>query len=137
MTSTAPAPAAPKPPVPAPPRPPEVRGGRSGLLGLLDLPGQAVRAIVRSAARTPGRLTVIAVGLVLLSLFTGLIATLSVQNRNDTITGLIDHREPLAAASQQVYRSLSDADATAASAFLSIGTEPAALRQRYQLDVVE
>ena len=137
MTSTAPAPAAPKPPVPAPPRPPEVRGGRSGLLGLLDLPGQAVRAIVRSAARTPGRLTVIAVGLVLLSLFTGLIATLSVQNRNDTITGLIDHREPLAAASQQVYRSLSDADATAASAFLSIGTEPAALRQRYERDVAE
>jgi hypothetical protein len=60
-----------------------------------------------------------------------------VQNRDDTISGVIDHREPLAAAAQQVYRSLSDADATAASAFLSIGTEPPELRQRYERDVAE
>ncbi|MGW4521701.1 hypothetical protein [Amycolatopsis sp. NPDC004378] len=138
-TATAPGPSAPAP-GPPPPSPPDGRdraGGRSGLLGLLDLPGQAVRAIVKSAATTPGRLTVIAVGLVLLSLVAGLVATLSVQNRDDTITGVIDHREPLAAASQQVYRSLSDADATAASAFLSIGTEPPELRQRYERDIAE
>jgi hypothetical protein len=60
-----------------------------------------------------------------------------VQDRDNTISGVIDHREPLAAASQQVYRSLSDADATAASAFLSIGTEPPELRQRYERDVAE
>ncbi|QKV76793.1 hypothetical protein [Amycolatopsis sp. Hca4] len=137
MTSTATAPA----PAPgAPPSPPDNRdrtGGRSGLLGLLELPGQGVRAVVRSAATTPGRLTVIAVGLVLLALVAGLVATLSVQDRDDTISGVIDRREPLAAASQQVYRSLSDADATAASAFLSIGTEPPALRQRYERDIAE
>ncbi|MET8999337.1 hypothetical protein [Amycolatopsis sp. NPDC004169] len=137
MTSTATAPA----PAPgAPPSPPDNRdrtGGRSGLLGLLELPGQGVRAVVRSAATTPGRLTVIAVGLVLLALVAGFVATLSVQDRDDTISGVIDRREPLAAASQQVYRSLSDADATAASAFLSIGTEPPALRQRYERDIAE
>ncbi len=140
MTSTAPAPASVAPAsAPPPSPPPDGRGGqgRSGLLGLLDLPGQGVRAIIRSSATTPGRLTVIAVALVLLSLLAGLIATLSVQDRNDTISGLIDHREPLAAASQQVYRSLSDADATASSAFLSIGTEPPALRERYERDVAE
>ncbi|NBH01834.1 hypothetical protein [Amycolatopsis sp. SID8362] len=136
MTSTATAPG-PTAPAPGPPPPPPESGGRSGLLGLLDLPGQGVRAVVRSAATTPGRLTVIAVGLVLLSLLAGLVATLSVQNRDDTITGVIDHREPLAAAAQQVYRSLSDADATAASAFLSIGTEPPELRQRYERDIAE
>jgi hypothetical protein len=137
-TATAPGPTAPAPgPPPSPPDGRDRTGGRSGLLGLLDLPGQGVRAIVRSAATTPGRLTVIAVGLVLLALVAGLVATLSVQNRDDTITGVIDHREPLAAASQQVYRSLSDADATAASAFLSIGTEPPELRQRYERDVAE
>ncbi|EOD57182.1 hypothetical protein [Amycolatopsis vancoresmycina] len=138
-TATAPGPAAPAPgPPPSPPdRDRDRAAGRSGLLGLLDLPGQGVRAIIRSAATTPGRLTVIAVGLVLLSLIAGLVATLSVQNRDDTISGVIDHREPLAAAAQQVYRSLSDADATAASAFLSIGTEPPELRQRYERDIAE
>ncbi|WP_103354928.1 hypothetical protein [Amycolatopsis sp. CA-128772] len=137
-TATAPGPAAPAPgPPPSPPDGRDRAGSRSGLLGLLDLPGQGVRAIVRSAATTPGRLTVIAVGLVLLSLIAGLVATLSVQSRDDTISGVIDHREPLAAAAQQVYRSLSDADATAASAFLSIGTEPPELRQRYERDVAE
>src|SRR5438067_2109805 len=89
-TATAPGPAAPAPgPPPSPPDGRDRAGGRSGLLGLLDLPGQGVRAIVRSAATTPGRLTVIAVGLVLLSLIAGLVATLSVQNRDDTISGVI------------------------------------------------
>ncbi|WP_086838166.1 hypothetical protein [Amycolatopsis kentuckyensis] len=137
MTSTATAPAPAPGPPPSPPGNRDRTGGRSGLLGLLELPGQGVRAVVRSAATTPGRLTVIAVGLVLLALVAGLVATLSVQDRDDTISGVIDRREPLAAASQQVYRSLSDADATAASAFLSIGTEPPELRQRYERDIAE
>ncbi|MGW5716333.1 hypothetical protein ACWEVP_09225 [Amycolatopsis sp. NPDC003865] len=136
-TATAPGPTAPAPGPPPPPPDGRDRGGRSGLLGLLDLPGQAVRAIVRSAATTPGRLTVIAVALVLLALVAGTVATLSVQDRDDTISGVIDHREPLAAAAQQVYKSLSDADATAASAFLSIGTEPPELRSRYERDIAE
>ncbi|MGA6163320.1 hypothetical protein [Amycolatopsis magusensis] len=110
---------------------------RTGLAGLFALPGLAVRAVVRSAAATPGRLSVIAVGLVLLALITGIVGAISVQGKKDTINELIDHREPLAVAAQQVYRSLSDADATAASAFLATGTEPPALRSRYELDVVQ
>jgi hypothetical protein len=57
------------------------------------------------------------------------------QQKQSTIDNLIDHREPVAAASQQIYRSLSDADATAASAFLAGGTMPAELRDRYDLDI--
>lgn len=117
-----------------PPAAPESRGG---IAGLLELPGNGIRAIVRSAATTPGRLSVIAIGLVLLSLIAGLVGTLAVQDKKDTINGLIDHREPLAAAAQQVYRALSDADATAASSFLSIGTEPLPMRQRYERDIAE
>ncbi|GAB3573313.1 hypothetical protein GCM10027445_32350 [Amycolatopsis endophytica] len=90
---------------------------------------------MRSARTTPGRLTVIAVGLVVLALVAGLVATVTLQERKNTINDLIDHREPLAAASQEVYRSLSDADATAASAFLAIGVEPPSLRQRYDTDI--
>ncbi|QFU94299.1 hypothetical protein [Amycolatopsis sp. YIM 10] len=132
-----------RPPSSGPPRgpggepPPRAAETRTGLAGLFALPGLAVRAVVRSAAATPGRLTVIAVGLVLLALITGIIGAISVQGKKDTINELIDHREPLAVAAQQVYRSLSDADATAASAFLATGTEPPALRSRYELDVAQ
>lgn len=113
------------------------RGLRSGLAGLLELPRQAVRRVVQLVRATPGRLSVIAVGLVVLSVVTGAVGTAMVQDRKDTINGLIDHREPLAAAAQQVYRSLSDADATAASGFLATGAEPSELRQRYELDVAQ
>lgn len=126
-----------RPGPPGSPEPPPAPGGRGGIAGLLELPGNGIRAIVRSAATTPGRLSVIAIGLVLLSLVAGLFGTLAAQDKKDTINGLIDHREPLAAAAQQVYRALSDADATAASSFLSIGTEPLAMRQRYERDIAE
>jgi uncharacterized membrane protein YeaQ/YmgE (transglycosylase-associated protein family) len=66
-------------------------------------------------ATTPGRLWLLLVSLVILSLVWGVIAAL--------------------AAAEQIYQSLSDADATAASAFLSGGLEPAAARQRYNADI--
>ncbi|CRK60349.1 secreted protein [Alloactinosynnema sp. L-07] len=96
-----------------------------------------LRRVTRSAATTPGRLSVIAVGLVVLTLFTGLFGGLTLQTKQDTLDELVDHREPLTAAAQLIYRSLSDADATAASAFLSGGVEPAALRTRYEYDIAQ
>ncbi|MGW9309301.1 hypothetical protein ACWGPQ_14945 [Saccharomonospora azurea] len=113
------------------------RGPRSGLGALLDLPAELARGMVRSAATTPGRLSLIVVGLVVLSLLTGLVGTLSMQERDDSVDTLVEHREPLAAAAQEVYRSLSDADATAATAFLIPGTESAALRERYATDIAK
>ncbi|NIH77991.1 hypothetical protein [Amycolatopsis viridis] len=136
MTATATRPAAPGGPggrIPEPAASPNAP--RAGLAGLAELPGAAVRSVVRSARTTPGRLTVIAVGLVVLALLAGVVATITLQERKNTINDLIDHREPLAAASQEVYRSLSDADATAASTFLAIGVEPPALRQRYDTSI--
>jgi len=138
MTSTVTRPGAPdgpgvQPPVPLSPAPQE--SGRGGFAGLLDLPVTAFRSVLRSARKSPGRLTVIGVGLVVLALLTGVVGTIAVQDRKDTINDLIDRREPLTAASQEVYRSLSDADATSANAFLVIGTEPPELRSRYDLDI--
>ncbi|KAA9156466.1 hypothetical protein FPZ12_027680 [Amycolatopsis acidicola] len=136
MTSTATRPGAPTAePPPAPDAPPSSQPTRSGFAGLIDLPAAAVRGLIRSVRTTPGRLTVIAVGLVLLTLVTGIVGTFVVQGKKDTINELIDHREPLTAASQEVYRSLSDADATSANAFLVIGTEPPELRARYDQDI--
>lgn len=110
---------------------------RSGLAGLLDLPGHAYRRLMRSARTTPGRLSLIAAGLVTLSLLAGLAGAVMAQSKRDALADVIDRSEPLAAAAQQVYRSLSDADATAASAFLSAGAEPPALRQRYENDIAQ
>jgi hypothetical protein len=45
--------------------------------------------------------------------------------------------EPLSLDAEQIYTSLSDADATAASAFLAGGLEPAKARQRYQADITQ
>ncbi|MEU3272526.1 hypothetical protein ABZ639_16915 [Saccharomonospora sp. NPDC006951] len=123
------------PSVPPSGRRSEPRPTRSGVGWLLELPANAVRSVARSAKATPGRLSLIATGLIVLALVTGLVGTASVLNRDNTINALIDHREPLAAAAQEVYGSLSDADATAASAFLSTGTEPPELRERYELDI--
>jgi hypothetical protein len=89
----------------------------------------------RTAGSTPGRLGLAMVGLVVLSLLTGVIGLLAVQGKASTLDDLTSHREPVSAAAQQVYRSLSDADATAAGAFLTSATEPPALRQRYHDDV--
>ncbi|MET0133744.1 MAG: hypothetical protein ABW215_09130 [Kibdelosporangium sp.] len=99
--------------------------------------GDSVRRIARSARTTPGRLGIVASALMVLSVLTGLVAALALQSKADTITGLAEHREPLSAAAQQIYRSLSDADATASSAFLSGGSEPAALRDRYEIDMAQ
>jgi hypothetical protein len=106
-----------------------------GARRVLSLPGEAVRNVRKSATSTPGRLFLIGVGLVVLALLTGVVGAIAMQQKQSTIDNLIDHREPVAAASQQIYRSLSDADATAASAFLAGGTMPAELRDRYDLDV--
>jgi hypothetical protein len=96
-----------------------------------------VRQVTRSAGSTPGRLSVIAMALVALTLLTGLVGAIALQEKRTTIENLIEHREPLAAAAQQVYRSLSDADATAASAFLAGGVEPDSLRRRYEIDIAQ
>lgn len=109
--------------------------GTPGARRVLSLPATAVRSVRKSAGSTPGRLFLIGVGLVVLALLTGVVGALAMQQKQSTIDNLITHREPVAAASQQIYRSLSDADATAASAFLAGGTMPAELRDRYDLDI--
>ncbi|TNC22852.1 hypothetical protein [Amycolatopsis alkalitolerans] len=137
MTSTAVRPGAPSGPVPDPSasEPGGDEAGRSGFAGLMELPVTAWRGLSRSLRRSPGRLTAMGVGLVVLALVFGVVGTFAVQGKKDTIGELIDHREPLTAASQEIYRALTDADATSANAFLVIGAEPPALRDRYNVDI--
>lgn len=98
----------------------------------------AARLRKRTASRfrgTPGRLLLATVALVVLGLATGVAGVVGVRQRADLVDGKVARSGELTVAAQQLYRALSDADATAASAFLTGGVEPVELRQRYQDDI--
>ncbi|GHH41807.1 hypothetical protein GCM10017774_37010 [Lentzea cavernae] len=101
-------------------------------------PRQAlVRRVTGLARSTPGRLSLIVVVLVVASLASGWLTTWSVNRQERALEDLATRSEPLAHAAQEVYRALQDADATAASAFLSGGLEPSQLRERYEADIAQ
>lgn len=101
-------------------------------------PRQAlVRRVTGLARSTPGRLSLIIVLLVVASLTSGTLTTLGVIRQAQALEDLSTRSEPLAHAAQEVYRALQDADATAASAFLSGGLEPSRLRERYEADIAQ
>jgi hypothetical protein len=88
-------------------------------------------------ATTPGRLRLLLVGLVILSLAWGVLASLTADQHASAAADVVAVSEPLSLDAQQIYQSLSDADDTAANAFLSGGLEPVALRQRYNADMTQ
>lgn len=94
------------------------------------------RASLAARARsTPGRLTGLMVVAILLAIGFGAAAVTGVVQRSDLVGDVHDHSGPLTVQAQLLYRSLSDADATAASAFLQGGIEPVSLSRRYQRDI--
>jgi hypothetical protein len=96
----------------------------------------ALRELVR-ATTTPAKLRLLLIGLVSLCLVWGGIAAWMVSQRASGAADVVSTSEPLVLDGQQIYRSLSDADATAASAFLSGGLEPLAAVRRYQADIAQ
>jgi hypothetical protein len=85
--------------------------------------------------QTPGRLRLLLVGLVALCLLWGALAAWVVNTRAAGANDVVGLSEPLSLDGQQIYRALSDADATAASAFLVGGLEPQAARRHYLADI--
>lgn len=83
----------------------------------------------------PGRLQSARVVLAALVLLFGLVAAWQVSSQAQAADGVVTHSEPLSQDAAEIYRSLADADTTAASGFLLAGDEPAAVRQRYQDDL--
>ena len=86
---------------------------------------------------TPRTLWLLLVGLVLLSLVWGAVAAWVVSQRASGAGDVVGVSEPLSADGQQIYRALSDADATEATAFLVGGLEPVAARHRYLADIAQ
>lgn len=88
----------------------------------------STRDLLRS---TPARLLAVGVALLLGTLAAGLLASMMATERKQDIDTFLFTTEPLARSSQDLYASLSVADAAAATAFLSGGVEPAEARDRY------
>jgi hypothetical protein len=84
---------------------------------------------------TPGRLSVIAAVLVALTVAFGVSAAAAREQQRAALDGLASSSQSLGLAAQQIYHSLSDADATAASAFLAAGLESDTVSDRYRADI--
>ncbi|WP_420834220.1 hypothetical protein [Streptomyces yunnanensis] len=91
---------------------------------------------LRAAATTePGRLRAIGAVLALLVVVFGATAVWQVTDRSRAADDVVLRSQPLTADAASVYRSLADADTTAAGGFLAGGTESAATRERYEADL--
>ncbi|GCD97457.1 hypothetical protein [Embleya hyalina] len=88
--------------------------------------------LIRVGNTTPGLMLVTGVALVLISLLAGLFAVLAVDRRADAAKAVATGSEPLGVKTQDIYRALADADATAAAGLLEGGVESADVRERYQ-----
>jgi hypothetical protein len=86
-------------------------------------------------ATTPGRLWMLLIGLVALSLAWGALSAFTALHYSSAASSVVNTREQLSLAAQQIYSRLSDADDAAATAFLTTGPEPAGIRQRYLSDI--
>ncbi len=96
----------------------------------------AVPAVrVKRLASTPARMQTNLVLLVLVALAFGIIGVTGAAQRSSKVATMRTSSGPLAVQAQALYRSLSDADATEASAFLGGGTETPAERARYLDDI--
>jgi hypothetical protein len=86
---------------------------------------------------TPAKLRAMLIGLLAVSFLWGVVAAWTVAEHASAADNVVTVSEPLSLDAQQIYRALSDADATEAAAFLSGGLEPLALRRRYEADIAQ
>jgi hypothetical protein len=101
--------------------------------------GVTARAAARlrswlTSADTPARLRLLLIATVVASLLWGAAAAWTAGQRASAAGNVVAVSEPLSYDAEQIYRSLSDADATEATAFLA-GIEPPAARSRYLADI--
>ncbi len=88
--------------------------------------------LIALALSSPGRLAMLGIGLVAAVLLAGVVAAVEADSQDERWNDLRRHSEPMSAAASHLYSSLSIADATAATAFLSGGLAPERLRTGYQ-----
>jgi hypothetical protein len=91
--------------------------------------------LAAQARTTPGRLNLYLAALLVLGVLAGLAAVIGAGQRADAVSAVATSSGPLAVRAQGLYRSLSDADTTAATSFLSGATPSPADRSRYDDDI--
>ncbi|MGB8503203.1 protein kinase G-activating protein GlnX [Mycobacterium sp.] len=85
---------------------------------------------------TPGRILVSGVVLIALVTLSAFGTASTIDRRQEALTTVLNHTEPLAFAAGQLYTTLSVADAAAATAFIA-GAEPREVRQRYEQAITD
>jgi hypothetical protein len=85
---------------------------------------------------TPGRILAIGVILATLGVASAFAISTTINERQQALTTVLDHTEPLSFAAGQLYTKLSVADAAAATAFIA-GAEPRPVRQRYEQSITD
>ena len=85
---------------------------------------------------TPGRILVIGIILASLGVLSAFAISTTTTQREQQLSRVLDHTEPLAFAAGQLYTTLSVADAAAATAFIA-GAEPQAVRERYEKAITD
>ena len=85
---------------------------------------------------TPGRILTIGVVLSALVMACAFATSTTIDDRQEALTTVLDHSEPLAFAAGQLYTTLSVADAAAATAFIA-GAEPQDVRERYEQAITD
>ena len=85
---------------------------------------------------TPGRILTMGIVLAILGGLTAFATSTTINNRQTQLTTVLNHTEPLAFAAGELYTTLSIADAAAATAFIA-GSEPRAVRQRYEQAITD
>jgi len=89
------------------------------------------------ARSMPAKLWLLLGGLVALIVSWGAVTASTVAYRVSATGNVATISEPLSLDAQRIYRSLSDADATEAAAFLHGGLEPFSMRRRYLADIAQ
>jgi hypothetical protein len=85
---------------------------------------------------TPGRILIIGFVLAALVVASAFATSTTINDRQQALTTVLNHTEPLSFAAGQLYTRLSVADAAAATAFIA-GIEPRDVRQRYEQAITD
>ncbi|MQY15085.1 hypothetical protein SRB5_52630 [Streptomyces sp. RB5] len=89
----------------------------------------------RAAVTEPGRLRIIGAVLAVLVVVFGAVTAWQVTDRSSAADDVLLRSQPLSRDAAEIYRSLADANTTAASGFLAGGEEPREVRKRYEDDI--
>ncbi|MGB6209741.1 protein kinase G-activating protein GlnX, partial [Mycobacterium sp.] len=87
-------------------------------------------------ATTPGRILAIGLILAILGGLSAFATSTTINQRQQVLTTVLKHTEPLAFAAGRLYTTLSVADAAAATAFIA-QAEPRTVRQRYEQAITD